>query len=302
MSDSSRRVSLPHVAALDGLRGLAIAGVLVFHGGHLTGGYLGVDLFFVLSGFLITSLLLAESGSSGRIALGAFWARRARRLLPALAATLFGVALYCLLVEGPADLEQIRGDALATIGYVANWRAVNAHQDYWALFQAPSPLQHTWSLAIEEQFYLVWPPVFVGLLAWWRRRTPAAVLVTAAIGSIAASVLMAWLYDPANVSRVYYGTDTRAAAILVGAALAAALVLWRPVRGRAARVALETAGLVGIAFLSWAWARLPGESCPEGQCRDEIDGVPFRPDGLHYQGPSARIVARWILDQVWSGG
>src|SRR5438552_6023713 len=110
----SRRVSIAHVAALDGLRGVAVAGVLVFHAGHLTGGYLGVDLFFVLSGFLITSLLLAETARTGRISLSAFWARRARRLLPALAGVLIGVAAYAWLFAQPAELARIRADGLAT--------------------------------------------------------------------------------------------------------------------------------------------------------------------------------------------
>jgi peptidoglycan/LPS O-acetylase OafA/YrhL len=256
----SRRAGITHVAALDGLRGVAVAGVLVFHDGHLTGGFLGVDLFFVLSGFLITSLLLAESNQNGEISLGAFWARRARRLLPALAALLVGVAVYCAVAASPADLAQIRGDALATIGYVANWRAVFARQDYWALFQTPSPLQHTWSLAIEEQFYLVWPLVFVGLLAWWKRRTAVAVLATALLGAAASTVLMAWLYNPGNTTRAYYGTDTRAAGILIGAALAAALAQWGPVHRTGARVVLEAAGVASVGFLAWAWTRVPGQA------------------------------------------
>src|SRR5262249_890246 len=114
MSAVSRPASLARVAALDGLRGVAVVGVLLFHGGHLTGGYLGVDLFFALSGFLITSLLLAESHASARISLRAFWARRARRLLPALAGLLFGVAVYCAVFASKSELEQIRGDAVAT--------------------------------------------------------------------------------------------------------------------------------------------------------------------------------------------
>jgi peptidoglycan/LPS O-acetylase OafA/YrhL len=260
MGEDGQRVSIPHVAALDGLRGLAVAGVLLFHGGHLTGGYLGVDLFFVLSGFLITSLLLSESRTRGRIALGGFWARRARRLLPALAGLLVGVAAYCVAVAQPAELHQIRGDALATIGYVANWHDAFAGQDYWALFRAPSPLAHTWSLAVEEQFYLVWPLIFVGLLAWWKRRTPAAVLVTALVLGAASSALMIVLYDPENVSRAYYGTDTRAAGVLAGAALAAALTLWAPARARSTRIAVEVLGFAGIATLFVAWTTLDGQS------------------------------------------
>ena len=251
---------IPHVAALDGLRGLAVAGVLLFHGGHLSGGYLGVDLFFVLSGFLITTLLLVESSSHGRIALGAFWARRARRLLPAIAGVLVGVALYCIVIANPIELEQIRGDALATLGYVANWRAAFSHQDYWALFQAPSPLQHTWSLSIEEQFYLVWPLVFVGLLAWRGRKSPGAVLVVALVGAAVSTIIMAIVFDPDNEARAYYGTDTRAAAIFVGAALAAALVARGPVRGPAGRRALEATGLAGVGILAVAWTTVGGRS------------------------------------------
>jgi peptidoglycan/LPS O-acetylase OafA/YrhL len=256
----SAAVKIPRVRALDGLRGAAVAGVLLFHGGHLMGGYLGVDLFFVLSGFLITSLLLVEADARGGVALGAFWARRARRLLPALALLMVGIALYCAVVATPTELGQIRGDALATLAYVANWRAVGATQNYWALFSSPSPLQHTWSLAIEEQFYLLWPLVFVGLLVWWQHAAAKAVLVTALVAAAVSSVLMVLLYDPANTNRSYYGTDTRGAAILLGVSLAAALAVWGPVRGRRGRVLLEGAGVTGIVVLALAWTRLSGES------------------------------------------
>ena len=250
---------LEHQPALDGMRGLAVAGVLLFHGGKLAGGFLGVDAFFVLSGFLITSLLLVEARRGG-VALRSFWARRARRLLPALAGMLSGVALYAVFIAKPDELATIRGDALATIGYVANWRAVVTSRDYWALFRKPSPLDHTWSLAIEEQFYVIWPLLFVGLLAWWKRATPKAVLVTSIVLACASSVLMFALYRPGDVTRAYYGTDTRAAAILFGAALAAWLSIHGPARSRARRVELELLGLVGAAVLAIAWMRLDGQS------------------------------------------
>jgi peptidoglycan/LPS O-acetylase OafA/YrhL len=248
------------VAALDGARGLAVAGVLLFHGGHLTGGYLGVDFFFTLSGFLITTLLLAESGRTGTVGLAGFWARRARRLLPALAVLIVGVAVYSRFVAAPDQMSAIRSDALATIGYAANWHRVFSHQSYFALFTAPSPLGHTWSLAIEEQFYAIWPLVFVGLLAWWKRAAPKAVLVTSLLLACVSSMLMFALYRPGDVSRAYYGTDTRAAAILFGAALAAWLSMRGPTRSRARRMELEALGLGGVAVLAVAWMRLDGQS------------------------------------------
>ncbi|HEX4776727.1 MAG TPA: acyltransferase family protein [Acidimicrobiia bacterium] len=263
----SRRVRIPYVAALDGLRGVAVAGVLLFHGGHLTGGYLGVDLFFVLSGFLITSLLLAESDHTGEIALRAFWSRRARRLLPALAAMLAFVLLYATFVAAPGELSRIRGDALATLGYVANWRDVLSHFDYWALFSAPSPLEHTWSLAIEEQFYVVWPLLFTAILWWGARRgrgrrdaraTARRVLTLSCVLAVVSGVLAVVLFEAVGTNRVYYGTDTRAAAILLGAGLAALVKLRGPVRTRVGRAAVEVTALAGVAVLVFAWTRLGG--------------------------------------------
>jgi peptidoglycan/LPS O-acetylase OafA/YrhL len=255
-----RTAAIPHISALDGARGMAVAGVLLFHGGHLLGGYLGVDFFFTLSGFLITSLLLAESGRAGSVGLGGFWARRARRLLPALAVLMVGVALYSWTIATPDQLSQIRGDAFATLGYVANWHEIFSHQSYFALFTTPSPLNHTWSLAIEEQFYVIWPLIFVGLLSRFKQATPKAVLVTSLVLAAVSSVLMITLYDPANTNRSYFGTDTRAAAILFGAALAAWLTVHGPARSRRSRVAVEAIGLAGAVVLAIAWTRLDGQS------------------------------------------
>ncbi|HEY5011348.1 MAG TPA: acyltransferase [Acidimicrobiia bacterium] len=260
MEGEGRKAAIPHVSALDGARGLAVAGVLLFHGGHLTGGYLGVDFFFTLSGFLITSLLLAESSRTGSVGLGGFWARRARRLLPALAVLMVGVAIYSVALAKPAELTQIRGDAFATLAYVANWHSIFAHQSYFALFAAPSPLNHTWSLAIEEQFYVIWPLLFVGLLTRFRRAAPQAVLAVSLALAAISSALMIVLYDPANTNRVYFGTDTRAAAILLGAALAAWLAIHGPVTKRNTRIALETVGIAGAITLAIAWTRLDGQS------------------------------------------
>lgn len=251
---------IPHVGALDGARGLAVIGVVLFHAGHLEGGYLGVDFFFTLSGFLITSILLVEVQRTGSVGLGGFWARRARRLLPALAGLIVGVAVYCAKFGTPDQFAQIRNDAFATLAYSANWRAVVSHQDYWALFRAPSPLDHTWSLAIEEQFYLAWPLIVVGLLAWRRRATAKAVLITALALAVVSTALMIVLYDPSDVARAYYGTDTRAASILFGAALAAWLAMHGPTTDRRARIALEVLGIAGAVALAAAWTRLDGQS------------------------------------------
>jgi peptidoglycan/LPS O-acetylase OafA/YrhL len=216
--------------ALDGLRALAVLAVLAYHLNFswARGGYLGVDLFFVLSGFLITSLLLEEHEDRGTIRLAAFWGRRARRLLPALFAMVTAVMVFVVL-EGrygnttfisSFSLSDLRSESIATLLYVANWWQIAEHHSYFAQFSAPSPLQHTWSLAIEEQFYLLWPFVTLGLLAKGlaaRRRLGIWVSVTIAAAS---TVLMAVLFVQGDPSRAYFGTDTRIADLAVGAVLA----------------------------------------------------------------------------------
>ena len=256
-SSPAGRTSIRHLPALDGLRGAALLGVLFFHAnGALPGGYLGVDLFFVLSGFLITSLLLAEHRDTGRIALSAFWVRRARRLFPALLSLMPAVAIYSRFFAKPGELQGLRADALATLAYVANWRAIFSHKSYWELFAAPSLLEHTWSLAIEEQFYVAWPLVVVLVL---RRRTSRSILVLALALTALSMAAMLALFDPAQVSRVYLGTDTRAAGILAGAALAAVLPPNTTFQARTVRVfdLLGTASLLGLGV---AWWKLSGEN------------------------------------------
>ena len=218
---------MPHLRALDGLRGVAVLAVVAFHFAPKTvpGGFLGVDVFFVLSGFLITSLLVAERERSGRIVLGRFWVRRARRLLPALLIVLIAVGLYGVVVAQPFEAVRLRDDGFSALGYFANWRFISSGQSYIADFVGvgPSPLRHTWSLAIEEQFYLIWPLVVAGLAVLLARRTVnfRRALVTGCVVLAAASVVtMVVLYHPGDdPSRVYYGTDTRAHLLLLGGAL-----------------------------------------------------------------------------------
>lgn len=207
--------------ALDGLRALAVLPVLFYHADldSVSGGFLGVDLFFVLSGYLITTLLIREWTGNGEIRIGSFWGRRARRLLPAMFLVLIGVLVYALFASAP-EVARLRGDAFATLGYVANWWYAVSGESYFEQFGRPSMLRHSWSLAIEEQFYFFWPLLL--LFGLKRAHSRSRFWIGAAIvGALLSAALMGWLYDPTqDPSRVYYGTDTRAQALLVGAALA----------------------------------------------------------------------------------
>jgi len=214
---------LRHVAGLDGIRAIAVLGVLGFHAGvgWFGGGLLGVDIFFVLSGYLITSLLMGEWSGSGTIAFLRFYERRARRLLPGLFILLLLVAAYARWFTAPDGLGTLRNDGLSTMAYVANWRFVFSGQSYFVHFGPPSPLLHTWSLAVEEQFYLVWPAVALFVL---RRRGRRALGMVAAAGLVLSSAWTAALFHAGvSVSRLYYGTDVRTQEVMMGALLAVAL-------------------------------------------------------------------------------
>ncbi len=243
--------------ALDGIRAFAVAAVLFYHAGQswAVGGFLGVDTFFVLSGFLITTLLVTEWTNRGGIQLLAFWGRRARRLLPALFLVMVGIVVYAGVFAAPGELGRIRADSFASLGYVANWRFILSGQSYFDQFSQPSPLRHMWSLAIEEQFYLVWPLVVAGLL-WWRRSLK--VLLVACVVLIAASAtLMAVLYQPGrDPSRVYYGTDTRAQSLLIGAVVGILVFMHGPILSRAARIAVRVAAVVGAGYTLWLFWRM----------------------------------------------
>ncbi len=214
---------MKHVPALDGLRAVAVLAVMLYHGGVsvVSGGFLGVDLFFVLSGFLITTLLLVEFEDTSRSDLKDFWSRRARRLLPALFLVLLAVLVYSAFLAGDAGAN-VRADVLATLFYASNWWFLASGTSYFDQFQDPSPLTHTWSLAIEEQWYLLLPVALVLLLPRLRSRR-ALVIVFSLLGVLSAVVMASLHNDASDTSRVYYGTDTRLQALLVGAALACLL-------------------------------------------------------------------------------
>ncbi len=264
------------VPALDGVRGLAVAAVVAFHMGihQIRGGLLGVDVFFVLSGYLITGLVLSEWRRTGDVSLGHFWARRARRLLPAMVLVLATVAIASRWVLPADQLPTVRGDVLATLFYVANWHSILAHHGYFAAFAAPSPLLHTWSLAVEEQFYLLWP--LGATIALRKLRSSRWLLAISAGGFVASASLMAALsLAGVGADRLYYGTDTRAQALFVGDALAGIMFAtgreFTGTRFRAARrrhrgqgtgamLALGIAGLAGAAGLTAFCLRVDGQS------------------------------------------
>jgi peptidoglycan/LPS O-acetylase OafA/YrhL len=221
-------VRLSYSPGLDGLRAIAVMAVLLYHADlpFIPGGFLGVEVFFVISGYLITALLLAEWRQKGTINLKDFWLRRARRLLPALYVLLV-VTMSFAVVFVPGEVAGLRADVIAAVGYVTNWFLIFGQESYFESVGRPSLLQHLWSLAVEEQFYLIWPIVLaVGLGVGTVRRRKRLVLTVAVAGAAASAIAMALMYTPGvDPSRIYFGTDTRATGLLCGAALA---FLWSP--------------------------------------------------------------------------
>jgi peptidoglycan/LPS O-acetylase OafA/YrhL len=253
------RGRLAHIPAFDGIRAVALIAMLLFHGGisWMPGGALGVDVFFVLSGFLITALLVREYDRNGRISLKQFYIRRVRRLLPAIVVVLIFVGIvWGLLLKAKSPM--VRGDELSTLFYVANWRFALTGQGYFESFTAPSPLRHCWSLAVEEQFYLIWPLVVILLISKRRSivRWAYALVGLAFLATLFQSLAGVW------TDRLYYGTDTRAIPLLLGSAIGA----WyarRPedaVLSTRAKTAWQLAGFVGAAGMAYSFTVVHGSS------------------------------------------
>jgi peptidoglycan/LPS O-acetylase OafA/YrhL len=242
---------LPYMPGIDAMRAIAVLAVFFYHvgAGWMPGGFLGVDVFFVISGYLITSLLLAEFRRAGHISVVKFWLRRARRLLPAVA-VMIAVTLVLAALIIPGDIDRLRGDALASLFYVNNWHLIFTHQSYFQEFGRPSLFRHLWSLSVEEQFYLLWPLLFAaGMTLLGRKRLLWGVVA----GALASTLLMVILFDPVgSTDRIFYGTDTRAVGLLIGVALA---MVWHPndlrkaASGRRAGWVLDAIGVVALALI-----------------------------------------------------
>src|ERR1700722_17614840 len=250
------------ISSLDGLRAVALLIIMGYHFGvgWLQGGFFSLDIFYVLSGYLITGLLLSEYARRGRVQLSAFWLRRARRLLPALLIVLVAVTLMVRFAEPAGLYLGFRDNALSALFYYSNWWQIHTSSNYFVATGAVSPLTHTWSLAVEEQFYLVWPLVVLAVMFLARTfgRGLKALFVVSTVGALASALEMALLYRPtANLTRLYFGTDTHAQSILVGASLACGLTLIQRRRGeegmapratsKNAAYALVALGLLGFA-------------------------------------------------------
>jgi len=247
------------LSGLDGLRAIAALAVLVYHLelGVLRAGFLGVDLFFTISGFIITALLVREFTDTARVDLRGFYLRRARRLVPpTLAVLVAAVVLGPLLAPGSA--ARTREDLPAALAYLSNWWQIHAQQSYFEGFGSPPVLQHLWSLAVEEQYYLLWPALAVLVLRRFGPRVLGGVALLLALASTGwMAALHAALPEGADPSRLYLGTDTHAMGLLLGSALAC---LWNPWKAAAvqsapaARSAPRSPGLLAGADMAALWA------------------------------------------------
>ncbi len=260
-----------YVPGLDGMRALAVLCVIAYHLNvpWAKGGLLGVGVFFTLSGYLITDLLLGHSDRFGNLGLGSFWLRRARRLLPALFLMLIVVSIWVALFDA-SQLSEVRRQVVSAALYFANWSTIASHGSYFSRFAAPLPLDHLWSLSIEEQFYLVWPWLLAALLYLVRNRRALTLVILG--GAAVSAVVMARLYHPGyDPTRVYEGTDTRAFGLLIGAALAmvwptriSRLSLRRSIRSPGLLDTVGVVGIVVILLLVWRTSSLSSFLYPTG--------------------------------------
>ena len=244
-SPASTRPRFAYVPGLDGMRGFwVVVGPIIYHARpkFLPGGILAIDLFFVLSSYLITSIALNEWNKTGRIDLVAYAGRRARRLLPALLLCVGALTVYLRFFASAALVSRWTGSLVATLAYSANWFEIVSGVSYFQQFANPSPLYHAWSFAIEEQFYLFAPFFFLFCLKFFRTHAVRVLVALSALFALISAVIMSVLYTGGDPTRVYYGTDTRAQALFVGILLAGVVHLYGPPRTIAGRRVLVAGG------------------------------------------------------------
>lgn len=244
------RYSRKYVPSIDGLRALAVIAVIAYHLNFswAKGGFIGVDIFFVLSGYLITNILLTQWEKNQTLQLKQFWLRRFRRLIPAAYVMIVVVVIFSVLFHSEI-LKNLRGDAIASFFYVSNWWFIFHNVSYFDSFGMPSPLKNLWSLAIEEQFYLIWP-VFLLVFLRWVKNPKLLLKIVIGLGLLSA-IWMTILYVPGtDPSRVYYGTDTRLFDLLSGCALAFVWPFNRlsPNIPKRSKAALNIVGTISILF------------------------------------------------------
>lgn len=250
-----------YITGFDGIRTLAVLGVIIYHlaPSTLQGGYLGVPIFFVVSGYLITYLLIQEFDSQNHIDILGFYGRRLKRLYPALVTMILGTTAYITLFQRSL-LVNIRGTVMTNLIYGYNWFEINHGQSYFDRFSGESPFTHLWSLSIEGQFYLIWPLVVLGLLLFVHKKSQRLGILMAV--AVASAIAMAVLYSPNNPNRAYYGTDTRMFAILIGAGMA---FVWPAHKlnadiGRQQRLTLNIVGGASLLALVYLFFTMNGQA------------------------------------------
>ncbi len=275
-----------HNSAIDGLRTFAVLSVMIFHFGlPLYGGFIGVDAFFVLSGFLITLLLLRAGSTQQGISLAVFWVRRIKRLIPAMLLMVIAVVVYVSVEGSLSGKVSLISDVTATLSYVANWHFIS-NSSYFANDDSVSPLLHMWSLAVEEQFYIFWPICVYLVARFFHKRMSVIVFVLSTVIAVSSSTWMAFLWQPASPERAYMGTDSRAFQLAIGSGLAALITLKPHLIGsNKSRALIGASGLAVLGLFTF------------------VLGTKAGPTNLYVNGGAVLvgIVSAFVIWSLWSG-
>ena len=258
LHSATTQTKFGHIPAIDGLRAFAVLSVIFFHFGFSNfGGFIGVDVFFVISGFLITGLLIRDVEVHQSVPLVNFWVRRVRRLIPAVLFMVITVVVCSFIFASLTVRLNLRIDTLSTLAYVANWHFINT-ASYFASDGTVSPLLHMWSLAVEEQFYIIWPLVILLISKLVKKNSRGILWVSVGLAILSASLLKTmWAAD--GIERAYMGTDSRAFQLLIGAALAALVAVKPSIRGsQQVRSLIAVLGFSSLLIFSFALGTATG--------------------------------------------